>query len=57
MHNVLVAKDGFIYTNGETYAYTIRLGVNDSADNWHEITEAEYEKIMAEENPEPENEG
>ena len=57
MHNVLVAKDGFIYTNGETYAYTIRLGVNDSADNWYEITEAEYEKRMAEENPAPESEG
>lgn len=43
MHNVLIAKEGYIYTNGETYAYTIRLGVNDSADNWYEITEQEYQ--------------
>lgn len=45
MHNVLTARDGYIYTNGETYAYTIRLGVNDSADNWHEITEEEYKQV------------
>ena len=46
MDNVLIAKDGYIYTNGEAYAYTIRLGVNDSADNWHEITEEEYKKTL-----------
>ena len=46
MRNVLIASDGYIYTNGETYAYTIRLGVNDSADNWYEITEAEYQSLQ-----------
>ena len=39
MLNVLIAKEGYIYTNGDTYAHTIRLGVNDSADNWHEVPE------------------
>ena len=48
MDNILIARDGYIYTNGETYAYIIRLGFNDSADNWHEITEEEYNKILAE---------
>lgn len=43
MDNVLIAKEGYIYTNGETYAYIIRLGVNDSADNWYEIPETEYQ--------------
>ena len=46
MDNVLIARDGYIYTNGDTFAYTIRLGINDSADNWHEITEVEYEEIL-----------
>jgi hypothetical protein len=32
-----VPKDGDVY-----------LGVGDSADNWYEITEEEYNKIMAE---------
>ena len=44
MLNVLIAKEGYIYTNGETFGYTIRLGANDSADNWHEVPEAEYEE-------------
>ncbi len=48
MDNVLIAREGYIYTNGATFAYTIRLGVNDSADNWYEITEAEYTAILAE---------
>lgn len=46
MDNVLIAKEGYIYTNGDTYAYTIRLGVNDNADNWYEITEAEYTALV-----------
>lgn len=48
MHNVLVAKEGYIYTNGEVYDYIIRLGINDSKDNWYEITNAEYKAIIAE---------
>ena len=48
MDNVLIAKEGYIYTNGETFGYTIRLGANDSADNWHEVPEAEYEKTLLE---------
>ena len=48
MDNILIASDGYIYTNGNTYAYIVRLGVNDSADNWYEITEEEYNKIIEE---------
>lgn len=48
MFNVLIAKEGYIYTNGETFGYTIRLGANDSVDNWHEITEEEYATIQEE---------
>ena len=47
MNNILIAKEGYIYTNGETYAYIIRLGVNDSATNWYEITEQEYQEAVS----------
>ena len=45
----LTASDGHILTNGIGYGKEIYLGKNDSADNWHEITDAEYEVIIAEE--------
>lgn len=41
-----VASDGMILTNGETYGRDVFIGTGDSVDNWHEITESEYEKIM-----------
>lgn len=44
------AEKGKVLTNGEAYVTSDRkvaLGVNDSPDNWHEITEEEYEAILA----------
>lgn len=55
MDNVLTAKDGYVYTNGETFANVIRLGKNDNIDNWHEITKEEAERLQNEETP-PETE-
>lgn len=46
MDNVLTAREGYVYTNGETFSTVIRLGKNDSADNWHEITEEEAERLQ-----------
>ena len=46
MDNVLIAKEGYVYTNGETFSNIIRLGINDSAENWHEITDAEAQALM-----------
>ena len=43
------ASEGMVLTNGEAFSEvgaTIYLGVNDSEDNWHEITDAEYEAIL-----------
>ena len=44
----LTASDGMVLTNGEAFGKEIYLGVNDSAENWREITDAEYEKILSE---------
>jgi hypothetical protein len=44
----LTAADGYTLTNGEAYGKEIYLGCNDSTDNWHEITDAEYENIIKE---------
>lgn len=41
----LTASEGHTLTNGEAYGKEIYLGVNDKAENWHEITDAEYEAI------------
>ena len=42
----LVASEGHVLTNGREYSKKIYLGVNDSADNWHEITDAEYDEVI-----------
>lgn len=44
----LSSSEGMVLTNGNEYGNEVYLGINDSADNWHEITDAEYEKIMQE---------
>lgn len=51
MDNVLTAREGYVYTNGETFSNVIRLGINDNADNWHEITEEEAERLQNTETP------
>lgn len=45
---ILKADEGFYLTNGDTFAKVVYLGKNDSADNWHEITEEEKEQVEAE---------
>lgn len=42
------ASEGMILTNGDVYGREIFLGKGDSPENWHEITEAEYEQIEEE---------
>ena len=42
----VTAAEGMWLTNGETYSTEIYLGCNDIIDNWHEITDAEYEEIL-----------
>ena len=45
----LIPSEGMYLTNGEAYSKEVYLGCNDSPDNWYEISEAEYAKILAEE--------
>lgn len=39
----LIADDGFILTDGETYSTDVWLGKFDSPSNWHEIPLEEVE--------------
>lgn len=43
------AAEGMVLTNGEAYSSvggSVFLGVNDSIDNWYEITEEEFNEIQ-----------
>ena len=42
----ITAFEGMVLTNGEAYSKEIYLGVNDSVENWYEITEEEYNAIQ-----------
>jgi hypothetical protein len=44
----LTAAEGMTLTNGEAYGKEIYLGKYDSPNNWYEITDAEYDNILAE---------
>lgn len=45
----ITASEGHVLTNGEAYSSVggdVYLGKNDSIENWREITEEEYNKII-----------
>lgn len=46
--NKIIAREGMILTNGDVYGKSVSLGVNDSIENWYEITEKEYKIFSAE---------
>ena len=43
---ILKAEEGYTLTNGETFGKVVYLGRNDSADNWHEITDEEAQELQ-----------
>ena len=45
---VLKANDGMILTDGEIYAKTVLLPEGRTADEFHEITESEYNEVLKE---------
>ena len=42
----LIASEGMLLTNGETYASKVQLSDWDSPNNWREISNKEYEAII-----------
>lgn len=42
----LQADEGMILTDGKSYGKIAYLGANDRAENWHEITEKDYESVQ-----------
>jgi hypothetical protein len=44
----LKATEGMTLTNGDVYCKEVYLGCNDTAKNWQEITDEEYERIQSE---------
>lgn len=52
---VLRADEGRILTDGEIYGKTIYLAKNRSAEEFHEITEEEYEEIQKQNEAEADN--
>ena len=50
MRKTITASDGYVLTDGEIYGTVIHLadGMDESA--FHEITDEEYDAIMAEQN-------
>ena len=43
------ADEKKVLTNGDTYSSvggSVFLGINDKAENWHEITEEEYNEVI-----------
>lgn len=51
----IIAEEGFILTNGEAYGKEIYLGKNDTPENWREITEAEYQEILKQQEEQSQN--
>ena len=45
---MLTADEGKILTNGSVYGKYIALGKGDKAENYYEITEEEYLKLLEE---------
>lgn len=52
---VLKADEGKILTDGEIYGKTIYLAKNRSPEEFHEITEEEYEEIQKQNEAETDN--
>lgn len=48
MRKTLIAKEGFIYTNGNSFAKVVDLAIGNNGENWYEITEEEYQEILKE---------
>lgn len=48
----LTASEGMMLTDGENYGKEVFLAVGADQSKWHEITQAEYDEILAKESKE-----
>jgi hypothetical protein len=48
---VIYAEGGHVLTNGEIYGRQIFLAEGASVDDFHEITDEEYQRMLAEQMP------
>lgn len=48
----LTASEGMVLSDGENYGKEVFLAVDADASKWYEITEAEYDEILAKESEE-----
>lgn len=46
MREILVANEGYVYTNGEIYGTKIYLAIGTNKDSFYQITKQEYKEIM-----------
>lgn len=49
MREILRARDGYVYTNGEIYGKLIFLAIGEDKNNYYEITVEEFQKKIEEE--------
>lgn len=54
MRHLLIADKGMVLTDGENYNTTFDLGEGRNPEDYNEITEEEYEKILEEQKPDME---
>ena len=45
--NKIIARDGYVLTNGRAFGKIVFLGVYDLEENWYEITVDEYNEIIS----------
>lgn len=45
MAEIMTAKEGYVFFNGETGGKTLILGKNETLDNWRQITDQEFEEF------------
>lgn len=48
MRKTLIAKKGYVLTDGEAFVKIVDLAEGDGGEAWHEITEEEYQEILKE---------
>ena len=49
MRKTLIAKDGYILTNGDAFVRVVDLAEGDNGEKWHKITEEEYFELKQQE--------